>query len=438
MTLGCAVSTDNEPLGVSRSLLSGTFEMEILHSGSCVDVEGVSQENGADIHQWACNSAANQRWIVKDVGGGYHTLQSVHSGRCLDIGGWSTSNGGNLIQWDCHGGNNQQFRFISQGSGVYQLQSRHSGKCLDVSAGSTANGATIHQWDCHSGNNQRFLFSSLNGGGGGTTNPGNSCNYTNWSAGTNYPVGSVVLFNGNYFVAEHENPGYDPTISTWFWEPTSCGGTNPTSPTTGGSGFASIVSQNLFNQIYPNRNGFYTYQGLVEAAATYPGFSATGDTTTRKREAAAFLANVAHETGHLRYVEEIARGSYCSSSAACPCAPGKSYYGRGPIQLSWNYNYCAAGAALGLDLRSDPDMVARSSKVAWQTGLWFWMTQSGAGNRPAHTSMVSGNGFGETIRTINGSLECNGANPDTVQKRVTYYKQICDLLGVSYGANLPC
>ena len=42
-------------------------------------------------------------------------------------------------------------------------------------------------------------------------------------------VGDVVIYaaNGNDYVATHDNPGYDPTISTWFWSPTTC---------TGGSG----------------------------------------------------------------------------------------------------------------------------------------------------------------------------------------------------------
>jgi chitinase len=190
--------------------------------------------------------------------------------------------------------------------------------------------------------------------------------------------------------------------------------------------------------MFPGRNGFYSYSGLVNAANTFGAFAKTGDTTARKREVAAFLANTAHETGNLVYIEEIAKGEYCSSSGACPCQPGKRYYGRGPIQLSWNYNYCAAGAALGLDLRSEPDLVARHATVAWRTGIWFWMTSAGAGARPAHDSIVNGNGFGETIRTINGSLECNGGNPGAVQSRVSKYLEFCQKLGVDPGANQGC
>ncbi|MBM7845445.1 glycoside hydrolase family 19 protein [Herpetosiphon giganteus] len=271
---------------------------------------------------------------------------------------------------------------------------------------------------------------SCGGGGGG----GGSCSYTDWVAGRQYYTGNIVRYNGSFYVAEHDNPGYDPTISTWFWEPTTCGGTNPPPV----SGFGAIVSKAQFEQMFPNRNSFYSYEGLVQAAAFYPAFAGTGSTEVRKREAAAALANFAHETGNFVHITEIAQGEYCQNSAQWPCAPGKRYFGRGPIQLSWNYNYGLAGQALGLNLLNDPDLVSRDSAVAWKTALWYWMTQRGPGSMTPHEAMVNGNGFGETIRSINGSVECNGGNPGQVQSRVSSYQSITNRLGVSPGNNLYC
>ena len=79
--------------------------------------------------------------------------------------------------------------------------------------------------------------------------------------------------------------------------------------------------------MFPIRNSFYTYSGLVDAAQKYPAFASTGDATTKKREAAAFLANIDHETGQLRYVEENNQANwplYCdarSRTAARPASP---------------------------------------------------------------------------------------------------------------------
>ena len=206
---------------------------------------------------------------------------------------------------------------------------------------------------------------------------------------------------------------------------------------------AFVVSEAQFNQIFPNRNKFYTYQGLTKALGSWKAFATSGDDKTKKREAAAFLANVGHETGDLKYVEELnqsAWGSYCDTSKSYGCPAGNTaYHGRGPLQLSWNYNYKAAGDALGIDLLHDPGKVSKDSTVAWQAGgLWFWMTQSGAGTLSAHDAMAKNKGFGETIRTINGALECGGKNHDQMQDRVNRYQKYVKILGADAGGNLSC
>nr|WP_308315301.1 glycoside hydrolase family 19 protein [Streptomyces sp. ISL-100] len=257
----------------------------------------------------------------------------------------------------------------------------------------------------------------------------------NWQQGAWYTTGNVVRYNGAYYIAEHDNPGYDPTVSTWYWNPYTCGGGNP-SP----SGF--VVSESQFNQMFPNRNSFYSYSGLTAALSAYPGFANTGSDTVKKQEAAAFLANVSHETGGLVHIVEQNQANYphyCDWSRPYGCPAGQAaYYGRGPIQLSWNFNYKAAGDALGIDLLNNPWRVQNEAAVAWKTGLWYWNTQSGPGTMTGHNAMVNQAGFGHTIRSINGSLECDGKNPAQVQSRVSKYQQFTQILGVPTGSNLYC
>ncbi len=52
--------------------------------------------------------------------------------------------------------------------------------------------------------------------------------------------------------------------------------------------------------------------------------------------------------------------------------------------------------------------------------------------------MTTGAGFGESIRSINGAIECDGGNPAQVQSRIDKYQQFASLLGVSTGGNLTC
>ncbi|MGI5175626.1 glycoside hydrolase family 19 protein [Dactylosporangium sp. CA-152071] len=277
------------------------------------------------------------------------------------------------------------------------------------------------------------------GGSGGGGGGGTACNYPAWVAGQYYAVGAIVRYtNGLYYQATHENPGYDPTISTWFWSPYACSGGGGGG---GGGTTGFVVSEAQFNQMFPSRNGFYTYAGLTDAMAKYPAFAKTGSDTVKRQEAAAFLANVGHETGGLVYINEINTANwphYCDYSQPYGCPAGQSaYHGRGPIQLSWNFNYKAAGDALGVDLLNNPDLVATNSSISWQTGLWYWMTGTGNAGTTSHNAMVNGQGFGTTIRAIN-SIECNGGNPAQVQSRVNLYNQFTAILGVPAGGNLTC
>ena len=214
------------------------------------------------------------------------------------------------------------------------------------------------------------------------------------------------------------------------------GSTTVTNPT---RDFSTVLTEAQFDQMFPNRNGFYTYAGLVAAAAKYDTFAAVGDITTQKQEVAAFLANVAHETTSLKYVDEVSPQSiYCdATNKTYPCAAGQDYHGRGPLQISWNYNYGAAGAALGQPLLANPSLVSSDATISWETALWFWMTSTPQG-RTAHTIMVQGAGFGLTIQVINGAVECNGGSPDSVNERVQFYQSFCSLLGVPTGTNLTC
>ncbi|MET9180281.1 chitinase [Kitasatospora aureofaciens] len=218
--------------------------------------------------------------------------------------------------------------------------------------------------------------------------------------------------------------------------------TGPTATPASAAG-SFVVSEAQFNQMFPNRNPFYTYKGLTDALSAYPKFAATGDSATRKREAAAFLANVSHETGGLRYVVEqntANYGHYCDTTQPYGCPAGRSaYYGRGPLQISWNFNYKAAGDALHIDLLHDPAKVEKDPAVAWKTALWFWDSQKGAGTMTPHDAVVTNKGFGETIRSINGDLECNGKNPDERNDRINLFKRFVGVLGTNVGGgNISC
>src|SRR5437867_7559889 len=84
---------------------------------------------------------------------------------------------------------------------------------------------------------------------------------------------------------------------------------------------------------------------------------------------AAFVAQLAHESGEFRWMEEIwgptpaqLRYEPPSDLAAklgnTQPGDGKRFKGRGPIQITGRFNYAKFGAQLGLDLIADPAQAA--------------------------------------------------------------------------------
>lgn len=109
---------------------------------------------------------------------------------------------------------------------------------------------------------------------------------------------------------------------------------------------------------------------------------------------AAWMANIAAETGELQWFQELDSydGSYLINQPYYP------YYGRGAIHLTWMNNYRAAGDYFGEDFVSNPEMVADPA-YAWLVAGWFWRYQSAQGdlNVPAEAG-----DFDTTCLGVNG------------------------------------
>lgn len=146
--------------------------------------------------------------------------------------------------------------------------------------------------------------------------------------------------------------------------------------------------------------------------------------TSYLREAA-FLAQLAHESGELRYMEEIASGSaYEGRKDLGNTQPGdgKRYKGRGPIQLTGRANYETYGQLLGLDLINNPT-IAATPQVGFRIAGQFWVKK---GLNP----LADQQNFKEITRRINGGY--NG-----LDDRTKYYdraKQVLNKDDVVDGA----
>lgn len=215
-----------------------------------------------------------------------------------------------------------------------------------------------------------------------------------------------------------------------------------------------LLTKAQFDKMLPHKIPFYTYEGFMEAAEAVGKFAKEGTTEQRKREIAAILANARHESDEFKATNEYNTAvwsHYCDTTYGKTCAPGKTYHGRGPIQLSWNYNYLDAGKDLGIDLWGNPDLVASDPKIAFSTMMWFWTKRTAkviVNNRQedvsCHDAMIKGKGgFGATISVINGGLECKNTRTEVqraqVVKRVKNYNELLKEMGLSEeGYGIDC
>lgn len=87
-----------------------------------------------------------------------------------------------------------------------------------------------------------------------------------------------------------------------------------------------------------------------------------------------FFAQLGHESGGFRYMEEIASGqAYEGRKDLGNTQPGdgRRFKGRGPIQLTGRANYRDYGRRLGIDLENHPEIAALPS-LGMMTACAYW------------------------------------------------------------------
>jgi putative chitinase len=131
--------------------------------------------------------------------------------------------------------------------------------------------------------------------------------------------------------------------------------------------------------------------------------------------AAAFIAQVGHESGQLRFVREIwgptvQQAGYEGRADLGNTlrGDGPRYRGRGLIQITGRANYAACGQALGLDLISTPELLELPQHAA-MSAAWFWSTKG-------LNTLADQGGFAKITRRINGGLTGQAARQSLYDK----------------------
>jgi putative chitinase len=156
-------------------------------------------------------------------------------------------------------------------------------------------------------------------------------------------------------------------------------------------------------------------------AATYAplltAFMDSHQIDSAKRRAA-FLAQICHESGSLKYTLEIADGSayeHRKDLGNTEPGDGRRFRGRGLIQTTGRANYQRTGVALDLDLIAEPELL-EIPMHATRSACWFW--QSRGLNEHADADR-----FGTITKIINGGY--NG-----MDDRIQHWLRIRRVIGL--------
>ena len=121
------------------------------------------------------------------------------------------------------------------------------------------------------------------------------------------------------------------------------------------------------------------------------------------KRVAAFIAQIGHESGQLKYVKEIwgptkAQARYEGRADLGNTQPGdgSKFRGRGLIQITGRANYKACGEALGLDLINQPELLEKPQH-ACMSAAWFWSMKD-------LNTLADKGDFVKITRRINGGL----------------------------------
>jgi putative chitinase len=144
---------------------------------------------------------------------------------------------------------------------------------------------------------------------------------------------------------------------------------------------------------------------------------------------AAFVAQLAHESSELRWMEEIwgptpaqkryePPGDLAAKLGNTQAGDGQRFKGRGPIQITGRFNYAKFGGLLGLDLVGNPARAA-APEVAFATAGLFWRANG-------LNELADGRQFVAITRRINGGT--NG-----LADRQRYYGRAKAVLGTDAG-----
>lgn len=127
-----------------------------------------------------------------------------------------------------------------------------------------------------------------------------------------------------------------------------------------------------------------------------------------------FLAQIGHESGQFRYLEELATGAAYEGRrdlGNTQSGDGVKYKGRGVIQITGRKNYALCSLALDLPLLEKPELLSRLPWALESAG-WYWSNNNlnsycDKDDFKGLTKAINGgyNGYEDRLKLLNRAIE---------------------------------
>ncbi|MEU8270844.1 RICIN domain-containing protein [Sphaerisporangium sp. NPDC049002] len=121
------------------------FKIFNVGSGKLLAVQNASQDDNANVQQYADSGTQDHLWELADAGGGYYKILNLGSGLQLAVQDASTTAGAQVRQFHENGTADQVWSLVDAGGGRFKVRNRNSGLLLGVAGASTADSADIVQ-----------------------------------------------------------------------------------------------------------------------------------------------------------------------------------------------------------------------------------------------------------------------------------------------------
>lgn len=123
-----------------------------------------TSEYAVNVNATAMPYIAITYYVPININNGTYFVKKIYSGRYMDVEGPSNNAGANIQQWDFHGERQSQFLFSRQGDGTYTIKSLYSNMYVGVENNSSSSAARIKQYSTSSSTGTRWIVYASSSG----------------------------------------------------------------------------------------------------------------------------------------------------------------------------------------------------------------------------------------------------------------------------------